>query len=283
MLLVLWIGGGTLWAQVGAPDVVRAETERCERRIREVKNEMLNKYESELGKLRLGFQKSADLESALAIREEERRVASERSLESSHFRGEPPSLKDLQESIYQKQSDLVGQVLAESLPRLVELKKQLTVAGRLDEAVEVKSAIVQMQNGTGPTQKLSSGAQVGAEEVIQAYQTNRERADKTYKGVRLSISGRVLGVRPDPRDGANATLVLSGGPDGAMVDCVFASGEYRVYQETQGQSVVVIVGSPSSKVPLLRVLRGGGVEITGKCDGWVDGGLRFSSCGVQKR
>lgn len=277
----LFLCGAPLQAQLGAPDLVKAEVERCQRRLREVRGEMLNRYESELGKLKQRFQKAADLEMSLVVRAEEARLNTERSLDSANLVEEPRSLRELQDAILQKQGELVAQVVAESVPKLVELKKNLTVAGRLDEAVDVRTAIVELQNSAAPQQKLSAGTQVAVEEVFQAYQISRERADKTYRGVKLSVVGRVAGVRVDPRDPGSQVLVLYGGGEGALVDCAFGVNEHRVREERVGSNLFFVVSSNNPAVPVLRVQRGGTVEIFGKCEGW-DGALRFGGCSLRR-
>lgn len=270
-------------AQVGTVDAVKSEVERCERRIKEVRAEIANQYEIELGKLRVLFQKAADLESALQVREEERRLSQERGLDPANLAQEPRALRELQEKWLGKQKELLNQVLEDSVPKLVDIKKQLTVAGRLDEALEIKGQISQLQSGTGPTQRVSSGERVSVEEVWQAYQTNRERADKMYRGVKLTFFGRVLGLRQDPREASALSLVLSGGADGAYVDCAFSSSDYRLTQQKQGAGMVISATPTSNRHGEGKFAVNTLTEILGKCEGWVDGGLRFSNCTVPRR
>ena len=177
---------------------------------------------------------------------------------------------------------MIAQIVLEAVPKLVEMKKSLTVAGKLDEAVEVRSAIQRLQDATSPAQRLAPGAQVSAEEVYQAYQSSKERADKIYKGVKVLLRGRVAGVRPDPREPGALTLVLFGGVEGALVDCAFPAGEYRVREERQGQGIVYVVAHGNNDSAAMRLPRGAVAEFTGRCDG-SDGGLRFSGCGLPRR
>ena len=274
--------GGELMAQgqVGLPEVARAEVERCDRRLREVKIEIVHKYELELGKLRQSYQKSADLEGALVIREEERRVALDQALETGHVKAEPRALREIQEGLVQRQGELVTQVVLESLPRLVEAKRQLTIAGRLDEALEVRGVINRLQKQLGPAQRASDGTAVSAEELAQAYQADRDRADKMYRGVRLLLSGRVWGIRPE---GSSGVLQLSGGSEGSVVECGFSSGEYRWVQETQGATVLVGLQSVGTKALVWKGARGVGMELQGRCEGWGDGGPRLGGCTISKR
>jgi len=271
-------------AQLLAKDIVQTEVDRCERNMKAVRVEIGNRYEKRLSELRAVFQKAGDLEGALAVRAEEQRALAEpeRPLESRHLVEEPRSLKEVQTELLSKQSEMIAQIVLEAVPKLVEMKKSLTVAGKLDEAVEVRSAIQRLQDATSPAQRLAAGTQVSAEEVYQAYQSSKERADKIYKGVKVLLRGRVAGVRPDPREPGALTLVLFGGVEGALVDCAFPVGEYRVREERQGQGVVYVVAHGNNDSSAMRLPRGAVAEFTGRCDG-SDGGLRFSGCGLPRR
>jgi hypothetical protein len=271
-------------AQMLAKDIVQTELDRCERNMKAVRTEIGNRYEKKLQELRASFQKAADLEGALAVRSEEQRIASEpeRPLEARHLVEEPRGLKEVQAELLSKQSEMIAQIVLEAVPKLVEMKKTLTIAGKLDEAVEVRSAIQRLQDATTPAQRLPNGAFVSAEEVYQSYQSSKERADKIYRGVKLLLRGRVAGIRPDPREPGAVTLVLYGGLEGALVDCAFPQGEYRVREERQGQSIVYVVGHTNNDSGALRVQRGAVAEFMGRCDG-SDGGIRFSGCSLPRR
>jgi hypothetical protein len=270
--------------QLLAKDIVQVELEKSERNIKAVRVEIGNRYEKKLSELRAAFQKAADLEGALAVRAEEQRVVSEteRPLESRHVVEEPRGLREIQVELIGKQSEMIAQIVVEAVPKLVEMKKTLTVAGKLDEAVEVRGAIQRLQDAMSPPQRVSANSQVSVEEVYQAYQSSKERADKIYRGVKVLLRGRVAGVRPDPREPGSFTLVLYGGVEGALVDCAFPAGEYRVREERQGQAIVYVVSHGSNDSGALRVQRGGVAEFAGRCDG-SDGGLRFSGCGLPRR
>ena len=271
-------------AQVTSADAVQAEVERCERRIREVRVEIGNRYEKRLGELRAVFQKAADLESALLVRNEERRLGAEADmpLDSRHLVEEPRVLREAQLELLAKQTEMVTQIVQEVVPRLVDMKKALTVGGRLDEALEVRNSIQRLQDAGAPAQRLSAGAQVIADDVALAYQSAKERADKIYKGVKVSLRGRVAGVRPDAKDPSSNVLVLFGGADGSLVDCSFQSNEYRVREERSAQNVFYVVAHANGDVPVLKVQRGVVVEIQGRCEG-SEGGVRFGNCMPPKR
>jgi hypothetical protein len=270
--------------QLLAKDIVQSEIDRCERNLKAVRVEVGNRYEKKLQELRAAFQKAADLEGAIAVRSEEQRIVAEpdRPLEARHLVEEPRSLKEIQSELLGKQSEMIAQIVAEAVPKLVEMKKTLTVAGKLDEAIEVRNAIQRLQDATSPPQRIQVNAQVSAEEVYQAYQYSKERADKIYRGVKVLLRGRVAGVRPDPRESGALVLVLFGGVEGALIDCAFPTGEYRVREERQAQTVFYVVSHGNNDSGALRVPRGGIAELTARCDG-SDGGLRFSGCGLPRR
>jgi len=275
--------GGVLRAQVPGPDAVVAEIERGERRIREVRVEIGNRYEKKLAELRLAYQKLADLENAVAVRAEETRMAAEtqKPLEGGNLVAEPRLLREAQTELLTKQGEMLTQVLQESLPKLLEMRKTLTMAGKLDDALKVSGFIRSMQDAASPAQHLPPNSTVTAEEVFQAFQTSRERGEAIYKGSRLLLRGKVAGVRPDPREPGAALLVLFGGAESAFVDCAFPSADYKVREERAGQNVVYVV-SRSSDAAMLKVQRGAVVEIQGKYEG-VEGAVRFGGCSLPKR
>ncbi len=273
---------GSCWAQVSSQEAMRGEVEKSERQIREVRIEIGNRYEKKLAELRSVYQKAADLENALAVRAEEQRVAMEpnRPLEGRHLAEEPRLLREAQAELLSKQAEMISQIVQSIVPKLVELKKTLTVAGKLDEAVEFRSTIERFQDAMSPAQKLSNNSLVTAEEVFQAFQSSRERAEKMYRGPRLNLRGKVMGVRPDPKDPSAFTLVLFGGMEGAFVDCAFVSPEYRVREERVGQNLFFVVSKNNAEV--LRSQRGLVVEVLGKCEG-AEGAVRFGGCSILKR
>jgi hypothetical protein len=272
--------------QSGAQEVAlfRAELDRCETALQGARNEAINRYEGRLAELRTKFQRAADLESALLVRGEEQRLGRSRALEQAHLAERPASLRELQETTLKALGKQTALLVSESVPRLVELKKRLTMAGRLDEAVEVRSAIEKLQGLPGasdPVQRASAGTSVQLDELLQAYHTGRERSDRIYKGVRLTVTGRVLGVRLETPE-SEPVLVLSGATDGAVGECAFNAAEFRVREERQGGVIFCTVLQANSGAVVFRVARGAVAEVQGKCEGW-DGVLRFSGCLVGRR
>jgi hypothetical protein len=111
-----------------------------------------------LAELRGAYQKAADLENALLVRAELQRLTSEgeRPLDASNLVEEPRLLKEAQAELLAKQNEMISQIVQTTVPKLVEIKKALTVAGKLDEAVEVRSAILRLQDDASPAQRLSN-------------------------------------------------------------------------------------------------------------------------------
>jgi len=280
------ISSGSAFAQVGALEAVQTDVERSEVQIREVRVEFGNRYEKKLAELKLVYQKAADLENALVVRGEEKRVETEpnRPLETRHLVEEPRLLKDAQMELLAKQTEMITQIVQAIVPKLLEVKKKLTMDGKLDDAVEVRSMIQRLQDASSPAQRLSNNSVVAAEEVFQAYQSSRDRADKTYRGPRLNLRGKVVGIRPDPKETGAFTLVLFGGAEGALVDCAFSQTDYRVREERVGQNVFFVVArsNPDPAVASLRVQRGTVVDIIGKCEGF-EGSVHFGGCTLPKR
>ena len=66
------------------------------------------------------------------------------------------------------------------------------------------------------------GSQLPAETLLQAYTADRPRADKQYKGQRITVRGVLGGYRQDPTDAKLYLLYLTGGSTpSAWVQCAF--------------------------------------------------------------
>ena len=207
-----------------ASDAWRQDLSKTERRIQEVRVEIGNRYEKKLGELRAAFQKLGDLENSVVIRDEERRlVGSDVALDVQNLVQEPRLLRDAQVELIGRQKEMLSQIVQESLPKLLELKKALTVSGRLDEALEVRRSIADLQDMVSPAEKVDTVTVVSAEDVFQTFQSSRPRADKMYKGRNLVVRGKLAGMRPDPRDPGSSVLVIFGGGEGMFIDCAFSA------------------------------------------------------------
>lgn len=274
----------TLFAQGPAAALVPAnlgevEAQKIEERIAMVRRDILGKYETSLTELQHQLQKAADLEGALAVRAERTRVNMEQALSEKDFVKEPKSLRTLQQTTATRMQDLVAGVVAESLPRLVEYKKQLTIEGKLDEAVAVKQAIERLQNANVPIARTDAGAIVPAETVLQAYSADRNRADKTYKGVRFVVRGLIAGYRIDPADAKTLQVFLAGQNTTGWVQCSFNLNQWRYREDRLGNLThLVLIGKDGGETRLTKGVPG---EILGDCTGW-DEMVKLTKCDVTR-
>ena len=255
-----------------------AEAQKCEEKIATVRRDVLAKYEDSLLELQTTFQKAADLDGALAARAERQRVAAEHTLHDKHFANEPKALRALQQQTVQRMTDLTTQLVQETLPKLVEFKKSLTVAGKLDEALAVRGAIEKLQNVHVPLVRADAASVVAAEVIVTAYGADRGRADKTYKGQKITVRGIVGGFRPDTADAKVWLVYLTGPSGGGWVQCSFAN-EVRVREEKAGFGASVLV--LSDKDDNVRLQKGQTIEVRGVCEGF-DETVRLTRCEVPK-
>lgn len=256
-----------------------AEAQKIEDKIAMVRRDILGKYESSLGELQSQFQKAADLEGALAVRAERTRIKTEEALSDKDYVKEPKSLRTLQQTTVTRMQDLVSGVVSESLPRLVEYKKQLTVDGRLDEALAVKNAIERLQNANVPVVRTDAGAMVPAETVIQAYAADRGRADKTYKGVRFVIRGVIAGYRIDPTDARSMQVFLAAPSATGWVQCTFNLNQWHYREDRIGNLThLVLIAKDGGETRLTKGLQ---ADILGDCLGW-DEMVKMAKCDVAR-
>ena len=273
-----------LAAQGPAPSLVPAnlgesEAQKIEEKIAMVRRDILGKYETSLGELQNQFQKAADLEGALAVRAERARVRTEQSLSEKDCVNEPKSLRLLQQTMVSRMQDLVAGVVAEALPKLVEYKKQLTVEGKLDEALAVKKAIERLQNANVPITRVDAGDIVSAETVIQAYSADRNRADKTYKGARFVARGIIGGYRIDPADAKALHVFLTGQNTVGWIQCTFNLNQWRYREDRIGNLAhLVLIAKDGGET---RITKGLQADILGDCTGW-DEMVKLNRCDVAR-
>jgi tRNA_anti-like len=271
-----------LSASLPAQNVNLGESEalKCEEKIASVRRDVLGKYEDSLGELQATLQKAADLEGSLAVRAERQRVAKDRALFERDFVAEPKSLRALQVQHVTKMQELVGQVVAEALPKLIELKKSMTVAGKLDDAVAVRTAIGKLQNSHVPVARPEAGAVVPAETLLVAYSGDRARADKTYKGQKIVVRGAISGFRVDPADARSYQIYLAGGSGGGFVQCAFSMNTFRFREEKNAfGAVTLVISAADGDGPTMRVQKGQPLDIRGTCEG-LDEVVRLGRCEV---
>jgi hypothetical protein len=254
-----------------------AEAAKCHDRIAGVEREVLGKYEDSIAELQVQFQKAADLDGALAVRKERQRLQAEHRLTEKELVAEPRALRTLQQQSVAKITELTAALVNETVPKLVEIKKALTIAGKLDEAVAVRSLIEKLQNDHLRVERPESGQFIPAETLLLAYAADRDRADKTYKGVRLSLRGIVGAFRPDPADNRNYTVFLTKGANSGWIACSFNNGNLRFREEKQFNTNSLLIIDRNEIVA--RVQTGQSLDVQGTCDGFEDT-VRLSKCEI---
>jgi hypothetical protein len=247
-----------------------AEAQRCEDKIASVRRDVLSKYDDQLGELQLNLQKAADLEGAIAVRAERQRVAAEQDLSEACYVTEPKTLRALQTQTLTKLRDLTAQLIQETVPRLIEFKKQLTVAGKLDEAVNVRAAIERLQNSHLPMTKADASTAIPVETLLLAYGGDRARADKIYKGQKIAVHGLLGGYRPDPADAKTYQLYLSGSTGNGWVVCAFSAPEFRCREEKGAFGALTLVMTNKEGDIVARLQKGQTVDVRGRCEGFED-------------
>jgi hypothetical protein len=256
-----------------------AEAAKCLDRIAGVERDVLGKYESGLVDLQAQCQKAADLDGALAVRAERQRLQSEHVLSEKNFVNEPRSLRTLQQQSVDKMTELKAGLVSDYVPKLVELKKALTIAGKLDDAVLVRGQIEKLQNDNLRLARTENGESVAADTLITAYAADRTRADKTYKGVRMVVRGVVGAFRPDPADASRYTIFVTKGQNTGWISCSFNTGKLRFREERQFNTNTLVVLDKAEVVARVQV--GQSLDIQGVCDGFEDT-VRLSRCEIVK-
>lgn len=258
-----------------------AEAQKCEDKIASVRRDVLSKYDDQLGELQLNMQKIADLEGALAVRAERQRVAQDQDINEANYVSEPKALRTLQTQTLTRMRDLTAQLIQESVPKLIEFKKQLTVAGRLDDAVNVRAAIERLQNSHLPVTKADASTAIPVETLLLAYGGDRARADKIYKGQKFTVHGILGGYRPDPAEAKNYQLYLSGSTGSGWVLCTFSAPEFRFREEKGSFGALTLVMTNKEGDTIARLQKGQTVDIRGRCDGFDDV-VRMDRCDTVK-
>lgn len=259
-----------------APTPAEVEAQKCEERIAGVWRDVLGKYDVALAELLAGFQKAADLEGALATRAEKQRLGKDAALSEQNLVTEPKALRALQTQTMTRMQELTTLLVNETLPKLIDYKKSLTVAGKLDEARSVRETIEKLQGGYLPVTRANAGSMVPAEAILSAYAADRGRADKIYKGQRIVVRGVVSGFRPDPAD-AKLYVVYVGGSGSGLIACEFATGDFLIREDKQFNTTILVITGKGKDPPVLRLQKGAAAEIRGTCDG-MDEMVRLVKC-----
>jgi hypothetical protein len=256
--------------------VGQAEASRCTDQIAAVRREVLNRYSDTLLELQGQFQKAADLEGAVAVRNERQRVEKEQTLTEKDFVQEPKALRAAQQQSLAKMDELTTALVNESLPKLIEIKKRLTVEGKLDDAMTVRGLIEKLQGDYLKMERPEPTTVVTADTLVQAYAADRTRADKTYKGARMTIRGVIGAYRPDPSDAKSYVVYLKGATSTGWIACFFNGGTLRFREDKQPNlNQLVISQRDGDAVARLQVNQT--VDIQGQCDGFEDV-VRLSKC-----
>lgn len=271
----LALGGSVARSQ--SVDSGQVEAAKCLERIAAVERDVLGKYEDTLGELQLQFQKAADLDGALAVRAERQRLQADRRLTEKHLVKEPRSLQTMQQQAIAKISELTAALVNETVPKLVELKKALTIGGKLDDAVTVRGLIEKLQNDHVRLERPENGQFIPAESLLLAYAADRERADKTYKGVRLSLRGVVGAYRQDPADNRNYIVFLNKGANSGWISCLFDTGNLKFREEKQFNTSQLVVVDRGEVIARIQV--GQPLDVQGTCEGFQDT-VRLTKCEI---
>ncbi len=274
-LLVCFLGSASL-LQAQSAAAGDAEAQKCSDRIVAVRRDAVGKYADALTELQTALQKSADLEGALAVRAERERVAAEPNLSEKNYVAEPKALRALQVQTAGRLQDLLTQLVSETVPKLIELKRQLTVAGKLDDAVAVRTAIENLQNSYLPAVRVENGTIVGADTLLTAYTADRTRADRIYKGQKIVVRGVVGGFRSDPNDAKNYHVFITGGNSGSWLQCTFSGSDHKFREEKGGYNVQILVVTAKDG-EAARIQKGSALDVRGTCDGWEES-VRLSRC-----
>jgi hypothetical protein len=259
----------------------QAEAQKCEEKIASVQRDVLGKYDDQLAELQLTLQKAADLEGALAARAERLRLKTDQMLSEKDYVSEPKSLRAVQVATVTKLRELVSALVQEAVPRLIEFKKQLTVSGKLDEAVGVREAIERLQNAHVPITRANSSTVIPAETLILAYAGDRARADKTYKGQKIVVRGILGGYRPDPTEARNYQLFLTGSTGSGWVQCTLPYTDFRFREDKSSFGVLTFVITTKDGEGTARLQKGQAVELRGVCGG-LDEIVRLDRCELPK-
>jgi len=247
-----------------------AEAQKCEDKIASVRRDVFSKYDEQLNELLLTMEKAADLEGALAVRAERQRLATEQDLNETNLVTEPKGLRDVQSQNMPKLNELTTQLVGDSGPRLIEIKKQLTVAGKLDEAINVRSAIERLQNSHLPITKADSTTAIPVETLLQAYSGDRARADKIYKGQKITVHGIVGGYRQDPADAKTYQVYLTGATGSGWAQCAIAGPEFHSREEKGAFGALTLVVTNKDGDVAARIQKGQTVDIRGRCQGFEE-------------
>ena len=201
------------------------------------------------------------------MRAERQRLATEQDLNDGNLVTEPKALRTLQTQFLTRLQELSAQLVGDTVPRLIEFKKQLTIAGKLDEAINVRTAIERLQDSHLPITKADASVAIPAETLLQAYAGDRARADKIYKGQKITVHGILGGYRQDPADAKVYQLFLTGGTGAGWVQCAFSAPDYRFREEKGSFGAVSLIVINKQGDTVAHVQKGQTIDIRGRVRG----------------
>ena len=216
------------------------------------------------------MEKAADLEGALAVRAERQRLAAEQDLTEANYVTEPKALRALQTQTLTKLQELTAQLVQDAVPHLIEFKKQLTVAGKLDEAIAVRAAIEHLENSHLSNAKADASTITPVETLLLAYAGDRARADTIYKGQKITVHGILGGYRQDPADAKNYQLYLTGATGNGWVQCDFSAPDYRFREEKGSFGAISLIVINKQGDTLAHIQKGVTLDVHGRCEGFDD-------------
>ena len=264
----------------------QAEAGKCEQEINTITEQLLSKYTDSLAAMQAAYQKSADLEYALAIRAELNRVKKNQTLTEQSFVAEPRALRDLQVQTYGRMREFWSQILQSHIPKLTELKKNLTMDGHLDDAVAVRDLIGQLQDKYGTSVKMDANTVLPAGTLLQDYAADKDRADKLYKGKKITLSGTVATFQQDASDQTSYNIYLTAKGADVFVQCSFAKEKHSFREDKQGLGNVVLSVSPlkPGRKPEneTKIFKGMTLNLQGMCEG-MDKMVMLSKCNLLDR
>jgi hypothetical protein len=122
---------------------------------------------------------------------------------------------------------------------------------------------------------------VPVEVLLLAYAGDRDRADKTYKGQRITIHGILGAYRPDPADTKTYQIYLAGSTGSGWVQCAFPTAEFRFREEKGSFGALSLIVSNKAGDTLARMQKGQTLDLRGHCAG-LDEVVRLDRCDLPK-
>ncbi len=114
---------------------------RCDDEIRKQSAPIRERYQEDLDALAKSYQAQGDLDNLLAVKSEQERFSKSAKIDLPDIVRTPQKLRELQEKYRESFSKTARSVARQHVADLEELKRTLTVDGKLDEAIAVQSQI----------------------------------------------------------------------------------------------------------------------------------------------